>query len=62
MEESGSNGIECPGGSCPSGSKRSPESIDIRADGILERKDGDQIIQELSQSEEEAVLGESFLE
>ena len=62
MEESRRAGAECPGGSCTSGSERPPEGVDFRTAGDLEGEDSDQIIEELSGNEGEAVLGKSFLE
>jgi len=62
MEEGGGTGAERPGGPCASGCKHPPEGVDFRTAGDLEGEDSDQIIEELSGNEGEAVLGKSFLE
>ncbi len=62
MEESGCERNECTRGSCTYSGEYTSESIDIRVDGDFEGEDSDQIVQGLSRAEDEAILGESFLE
>ena len=56
MEEGRRDGVERTGGSCTLGGKHSPEGIDFRTAGDLEGEDSDQITEELSGNEEEALL------
>jgi len=62
MEEGGGDGAGHPGRSRTLGSEHPPEGVDIGTAGDLEGEDSDQIIEKLSRNEEEALLGESFLE
>ena len=61
VERDRSVGDECLCGSHSSGVGDTSEIVGIESDGYIEREDGDQIVQEFSEIEEEAVLGESFL-
>jgi len=47
-------------GSHSSGVGNPSEIVDIEGDGYFEREDGDQIVQEFSEIEEEAILGDHF--
>ena len=62
MEEGGCDGAERPGGSCTLGGEHTPEGVDFRTAGDLEGEGSDQIIEELSWNEGEALLGKPFLE